>query len=72
MTSHRIPRSGPFDLTTKTGLTVSVWYNREIRLWTLQLKDTEGNQIGPAYGGEAEYSHSRPEAVASAISYLDR
>lgn len=37
---------------------VDMWYDRHEYSWVIQLKDTEGNQIG-----DAIYVHSKPEAL---------
>lgn len=59
----KIPKRGPVDIYLDNGQSLELWYNRAIRLWTLQHKDVEGNQIGPGFGGEASYNHDRKDAV---------
>lgn len=31
-----------------SGYSVETWFNRDARIWTTQLKDPQGNQIGDA------------------------
>ena len=50
-----------FVIECKNGTKVDVWYNRSIRLWTIQHKDKDGNQIG-----DAEYESTRPRAYTAA------
>lgn len=65
----RIPKTGPVVLKTSNGGTVELWYNRDIRFWVLQVKDVDGNQTGPAYGGEAEYHTDRATAVEEMLAF---
>ena len=39
------------------GKTVRAWYDRHIRLWTVQRVDVDGSQIGPCH-----YTASRIDA----------
>ncbi len=38
------------------GWSIDRWYNREMRSWCAQLKDSKGNQVG-----EAHYVYSKGE-----------
>jgi len=59
----KIPSRGPAIVPLKDGRWFDLWYDRNYKLWTLQLKDAEGNQIGPGYGGGAETFYNRLDAV---------
>lgn len=59
----KIRSRGPVLVTLKNGNQLDLWYDRNIRLWTLQVKDPAGNQIGPGSKGEAEHYYHRQDAV---------
>lgn len=59
----KMPRRGPVKWDLPSGGCLDLWYDRETRLWVLQQKDVAGNQVGPAYGGGAEYQHRREDLV---------
>lgn len=63
-----IPKTGSASVKFSNGSLV-LWYQRSIRLWTLQQLNESGDQIGPngngtCYGSEASYHHRREDAVA--------
>lgn len=60
----KIAKRGPVLVKLDNGNQLDLWYDPNIRLWTLQLKDAEGNQIGPGHDGTAAHHHSREDAVA--------
>lgn len=65
---NSIPKRGPCKIKLCNGNYLDLWYNSEIRFWTLQELDAVGNQIGPnrryADGpSEASYHHHRQWAV---------
>lgn len=63
--NNSIPKRGPATVKLSNG-SLELWYNRDIRFWTLQQLDAEGNQIGPnrgKYDSEASYHHHREDAV---------
>lgn len=66
-----IPKRGPAIVKLPNGHFFDLWYDRQTRLWVLQLKDADGNQIGPAYGGGAEYTHAREDAVDTIIQHFE-
>jgi len=43
---------------------VDVWFNSEIKMWTIQKMDANGFQIG-----EAEYSHTKAYATRLGTCY---
>ena len=58
----KIRKRGSVDVKLKSGKAAALWYDRCIRLWVLQLLDSEGNQIGPGVESGAEYFHDREDA----------
>lgn len=42
----------------KNEINIDRWYDRHIRSWVIQRKDSEGNQIG-----DSVYVYSKPEAI---------
>lgn len=79
--TNSIPKRGPVTIKLSDG-SLELWYNRDIRLWTLQQLDAEGNQIGPnrtsrnsyTSNSEASYHHNRNDAVdeMKSIALADR
>lgn len=70
--SVKISKRGPAVVTLKSGGTLDLWFNKEIRLWTLQQKDSEGNQVGPGHNGEAAYHSDRTDAVNEMRNILSK
>lgn len=63
----RIPKRGEFSIQHADGTTSTVWYNRDIKLWTHQLLDAAGNQVGPGPDATADYAHNRSTLVADVL-----
>lgn len=63
-----IPKTGSATVKLMKGSLV-LWYQRSIRMWTLQQLNEAGDQIGPVhmghgcYNSEASYHHNRQDAV---------
>jgi hypothetical protein len=66
----KIPSRGSVVVTLPQGGTLDLWYDKETRLWVLQRKDTEGNQIGPGHDGTADYAHNREDLVDTMLALL--
>ncbi|NDC24747.1 MAG: hypothetical protein EBZ49_11575 [Proteobacteria bacterium] len=71
MEKQRIPKKGSFSYKLNDSTSFDVWYNRDVRMWVVQLKDEQGNNIGPNFDGTAEYVHARESAVAIVERLID-
>jgi len=64
------------ELNTKVdGGFVETWYDKEIRSWVTQIKDAEGNQVGPSEftaRGKASAKNAHDFAVGEASRRLNR
>lgn len=74
---NSIPKRGPAVVKLDNGETLDLWYDRNCRMWVLQQKDAEGNQIGPnrftgQFEGncEASYNHDRESAVREMMEIM--
>jgi len=68
----KISSRGPVSVAFADGFSADLWYDHDLtRTWILQLEDSEGEQVGPAWDGSAEYNHRRQDAVSSLLDLAE-
>lgn len=69
MKRSKIKSRGSIDVLFADGFGAALWYDHCLgRTWTLQLKNPEGDHIGPSSDGSAEYNHRRQDAVRTLLA----